>query len=317
MSDFLQSLIGPVISGVTGLFGQGMSNWSNEKVNDQQIASAERLNEQNLAFSREALEAQKAQQKWSNEQYVESRDYNRALQQTIFNREDTAVQRALQDVTSAGFSPLAALGLSAGAGSVVSSPTAPSSMVSNNQASMSTPNLRANDYGNLAQAGSQIAQLLATSFESRKAQDNQVFITNLQLAEQAKEAGLSRLHEKMMSTLEHDFLKNQSNVEHMRQLMYRLSDQSFQKELQAIAHQNNLELAREGSKSQADLQSSQQSWQSAEAEKSRAADKNRGTYLNQIINALSVGDSKMSKWLRNNSDLLIPVLQYIDSIVAQ
>lgn len=317
MFDVLKSLIGPVISGVTGLFGQGMSNWSNQKINEQQIASAERINEQNLALSREALDAQKAQQHWSNEQYIESRDYNRALQQTIFNREDTAVQRALQDVTAAGFSPLAALGMSAGSGSVVSSPTAPSSMVSNNQASMSTPNLRANDYGNLAQAGSQIAQLLATSFESRKAQDNQVFITNLQLAEQAKEAGLSRLHEKMMSTLEHDFLKNQSNVEFMRQLMYRLSDQSFQKELQSISHQNNLQLARESSSSQAELQSSQQSWQSAEAEKSRAADKNRGTYLNQIINALSDGDSKMSKWLRNNSDLLVPVLQYIDSIVAQ
>lgn len=51
-------------------------------------------------------------------------EYEKALQQQIFDREDTAVQRRLNDVTKAGFSPLAALGQSAGAGQVVST-TAP------------------------------------------------------------------------------------------------------------------------------------------------------------------------------------------------
>lgn len=51
-------------------------------------------------------------------------EYQKALQQEIFNREDTAVQRALADYTKAGFSPIAAVGHSAGAGQIVST-TAP------------------------------------------------------------------------------------------------------------------------------------------------------------------------------------------------
>lgn len=51
-------------------------------------------------------------------------EYQKALQQEIFNREDTAFARRVKDVTKAGFSPLAALGQSAGSGQVVST-TAP------------------------------------------------------------------------------------------------------------------------------------------------------------------------------------------------
>lgn len=47
-------------------------------------------------------------------------EYEKALQQKIFDREDTAYQRALSDITKAGFSPIAALGKSSGAGNIVS-----------------------------------------------------------------------------------------------------------------------------------------------------------------------------------------------------
>lgn len=60
---------------------------------------------------------------WSKEQYIENRDYTRALQQTMFDREDTAYQRAVDDARSAGLSPLAITG-GASAGAVVSSPSA-------------------------------------------------------------------------------------------------------------------------------------------------------------------------------------------------
>lgn len=326
--DLLGGLVPSFVSGLFGLGSNLMSNLSNERINDKQLQFSNEINAQNLALSREALNAQKQQQQWANEQYVESRDYDRALQQTIFNREDTSISRAVEDARNAGFSPLAALGMSAGSGSVVSSSSAPGSMVSNNQASASIPNLRSNDYGSLAQSGSQIAQLLATSFENRKAQDNQVFLTQMQLAEQANEAGLGRLHEKMMKSLEHDFLQNQSNVEHYRQLMYKLSDQNFQVKLQEIISADNkaLESQRQSWQSSENelnrassysMQSSEQIWQSRENEKNRSSDKSRANYLNQIIKALSDGDSKMSKWLRDNSDLLIPVLQYVDSLLAQ
>lgn len=327
---FLDFVKGILPSAVTGLFGLGStiaSNKSNERINQQQIDASNSINSQQLNFSREALESQKQQQAWANEQYLESRDYNRALQQTIFNREDTAISRALEDARSAGFSPLSVLGMSAGAGSVVSSSSAPGSMVSNNQANLTVPNLRANDYGSLAQSGSQIAQLLATSFENKKSQDNQLFVTQMQLAEQAKEAGLDRLHEKMMKSLEHDFLRDERNVEYYRNLMFKLSDQDFQIKLQDIIaqdalnleterHNNALDLAREQAQSQSNLQTSQQEWQANQNELTRSGEKSRGEYLNQIIQALSEGDGKMATWLRENSDILIPVIQYIDSIVA-
>lgn len=317
VGTILTNLIPAAVNLIGGLGSTALSNASNEKINAQQIESANKINEQNLALSREALEAQKAQQAWANEQYIESRDYDRALQQQIFNREDTSITRAVQDATSAGFSPLAALGMPASSGSVVSSSSAPGSMVSNNQANLSVPNLRANDYGSLAQSGSQIAQMLATSFESRKAQDNQVFLTEMQLAKMANEAGLDRLHESMMKNLEHDFLRNQSNVEHYRQMMYKLSDQDFQVRLQNIIAQDNRNLEEQRQSGASALQSSQQAWQSNENALNRSNQRNRGEYLNQIINALSEGDSKMSKWLRKNSDLLIPLLQYADAVLAQ
>lgn len=65
---------------------------------------------------------------WQREQYLENRDYERALQQQIFEREDTAIQRAVQDAGKAGFSPLSvAGGNGAGAGAIVGATQAPSS----------------------------------------------------------------------------------------------------------------------------------------------------------------------------------------------
>lgn len=56
----------------------------------------------------------------ADERYLEERDYNRALQQTIFDREDSAFQRAVQDADKAGLNALAVTG-GANSGAVVSS----------------------------------------------------------------------------------------------------------------------------------------------------------------------------------------------------
>ena len=98
------------------------------EINDANLAHSERWNQANYNLAREAQNAQLAQQSWVNEQYIEQRDYDRALQQDIFAREDTAITRAMEDAVSAGYSPLAALGQSANAGQVVSSSSAPESI---------------------------------------------------------------------------------------------------------------------------------------------------------------------------------------------
>ncbi len=78
-------------------------------------------NERNYATKREDTA-------WEREQYLENRDYERALQQQIFEREDTAIQRAVQDAGKAGLSPLSvAGGNGAGAGAIVGATQAPSS----------------------------------------------------------------------------------------------------------------------------------------------------------------------------------------------
>lgn len=68
---------------------------------------------------------------WQQDQYIENRDYQRALQKEIFAREDTAVQRALDDYTNAGFSPLAAIGQNYDAGQAVSGSVAPAAATTN------------------------------------------------------------------------------------------------------------------------------------------------------------------------------------------
>lgn len=86
------------------------------------------------------------QNKRNYEQQQGLLEYQQALQERIFEREDTAFQRRLKDVNAAGFSPLAALGSSAGAGQAVS---------------MSAPQKDIGAYIQMASAQNQLAQGLA------------------------------------------------------------------------------------------------------------------------------------------------------------
>lgn len=95
-------------------------------------AAVSGINAQNeLNYSRERDAKQDELTRWQQEQYIDQRDYDRALQKEIFAREDTAVQRALDDYTNAGFSPLSAVGQNYDAGQAVSSSSVPSLSASN------------------------------------------------------------------------------------------------------------------------------------------------------------------------------------------
>ena len=90
----LSSLISGGTSLLSGLFGFGAQH---------DIAQEE------LELQKLAQEEQRRLNDFQIREYLNKKDYDRALQQRIFEREDTAMQRSLQDFTEAGFSPLSAL----------------------------------------------------------------------------------------------------------------------------------------------------------------------------------------------------------------
>lgn len=261
-------------------------------------------NRNNLALSREALEAQKAQQSWANARYLEDRDYTRSLQQTIFEREDTALQRAKEDAVNAGFSPLTAVGNALGAGQVVSTPSAPSAMVSNNQASLSTP-----DFSSIGSAGA----MIATMFENQTKREFEHNENLIKMAHDAEEAGLGRLHEQIMKTVEHDFLKSQENQKHYNRLQELLTQGDIQKELANLQHSNTMEL--EGSKQewQAVLQEDSQAFQRQQATDSRIGTSQRAELIDKFIGIVAEGDSKLAKWLKQNSEIVTTTLQLLST----
>lgn len=91
LTDALASVISAGISGGSSLIGSGLG-----------FAGTMLTNKQNERMWREQF------------------DYEKGLQQQVFQREDTALQRARQDAVQAGFSPLQALGMQSSANGVVS-----------------------------------------------------------------------------------------------------------------------------------------------------------------------------------------------------
>ena len=121
----------------------GSSNETKRK--EMEISSNEKIAEQNLAFQKEKFA------------------YDKQLQQQIFDREDTAYQRTVNDMRSAGVSPLAMQGLN-GAGSVVSTEAPQNGMVYDYSSGMSTD---ADKLNTMLSALGQISGVVTQAQEAR------------------------------------------------------------------------------------------------------------------------------------------------------
>lgn len=106
------------LDGIWNLIGTSEQNHSNQLIN-----------EENLKFQRERAEiedARYAEETAYNRAWAEeNRDYERALQQTIFDREDTAIQRQAESLSSLGINPASQQLNGLGAGQALSPSTAP------------------------------------------------------------------------------------------------------------------------------------------------------------------------------------------------
>lgn len=278
------SALPAIISGVSGLGQAGIS-----------AGVAYSNNQDNLALSHEALEAQKTQQAWSNEQYLENRDYNRALQQQVFEREDTAISRATQDAVDAGFSPLTAIGQGLGSGQVISSSQAPGSMVSNNQASLQNP-----DLSGIGNAGA----MIATLFEGQARRDHESMLAEIKLAQEAKEAGLDRLHDELMKTTEHDFLRSQENRRYYHDLQLALQNEGIQSRLMKLQQSGALSLQKDSQAHAAQM-----------AEDERIGAGKRSELIDQFVNIVAQGDSRFARWLKDNQALITVSLQLLQTFI--
>lgn len=227
-------IIGAAISAGAGLLSSHLNN-----------KSARAANATNLAFAEKQFAAQQQQQQFANEAYIEERDYSRALQQQMFDREDTSLQRSVQDATAAGFSPLAALGNMAGAGPVVSSPSAPGNMVSGNQAHQvaTTP----------GEGISSAAGLFMTALENKTARDHDLLKSDLQLAGELQKQGAEHAHQRIMKVIEEGIQMNADERKFMHDINMMYSSQDFQREMLKVAQDFQREMASDGRQHDKDM----------------------------------------------------------------
>lgn len=91
-------------SGAWDQFKNGQTNEVNAQIAEENLKYQKEWNEQQMNFQRE------------------NRDYQRALQQQIFAREDSAYQRTVNDMRAAGISPLAMNGTNGAGEAIQTSP---------------------------------------------------------------------------------------------------------------------------------------------------------------------------------------------------
>lgn len=106
------------LDGIWNLIGTVEQNHSNQLINQDNLEYQRERNKIEDARYEEETEYNRA---WAEE----NRDYERALQQTLFDREDTAIQRQAEALSSMGINPASQQLNGLGAGQALSPSTAP------------------------------------------------------------------------------------------------------------------------------------------------------------------------------------------------
>ena len=127
------SLLGGLFNGFTDIFTSLTGQKTQRDINDQNIEYQKERNaiedaryEEETAYNRAFAEEERAyQREWAQDE----RDYQRNLQQTIFEREDTAIARQAEALRAQGINPASQNMNGLGAGAVVSS-SSPASQTS-------------------------------------------------------------------------------------------------------------------------------------------------------------------------------------------
>lgn len=229
-------VLGSLISGgsslVSGLIGSGLQYGIAQK---------------DLELQRLSMEEQKRLNDFQMREYLDKKDYDRALQERIFEREDTAMQRSLQDFTEAGFSPLSALGQTANAGAIVSTSSAPS------LDAPSAPDL-SGMYGaidHMVTAGHEAGARVSTFLSQMAAQQHEFNMENLRFANALDQLTEGHKNQKEVVKLEHDLREGSAETQHLRDLEKITKTNEFQKTM-AEFQANEARY----------LQTNQQEWQS-------------------------------------------------------
>lgn len=287
------------VSGILSMFNP--LAWANTIMsveNDQRNLG---LTEQSINLSREALDAQKSQQVFQNREYINSRDYERALQRQIFDREDTAMTRSVQDHMSAGFSPLTALGSAFGAGQVVSTSTAPSNQVQNNQFQNHNSNYFSDALNSLMdRQDSAMSRALTMAMQTREltaSKESQ----DAEFRHSEEMENIRYENEKMLLEIQQDNLKEITDLQAQYKLSEIMTSQYAQKAVQQMVID-----------AQAKLQSDQQEWEASQS-KSRSWDQ----IVEQGLNYLKSASPEFRQFVDENANGWEIAFSYFYNIISQ
>lgn len=307
-------MIGPIISGISSLIGTSGSLALGELNYEETVKN----NEFNRNMATQAFEAQEAQRDINNQRYVEERDYNRALQQQVFEREDTAMQRAVEDGVSAGFSPLAALGHSAGSGAIVSSPSQVTNTPTTSGANLQLSDALQRGFEHFAQAGNQFGAMLLTEANQKAERELKLTLQSNEIASMFKRQGNDYTHDKIMNEISHGRALELSQIQHLYQLEAITHTAQYNEALERIRQSGALDQISARHEDSMELQGDQQSFESQYRRKTMAAsvDDNYDTALKYLVPVIKKFSPELADWLSNNEfgkDILINQIQMLEA----